>query len=362
MSKVYHSRVRDVNVSNRDVRNLVCLLSSFALTLGMGGLSANAEALAPEQQPLHLPSSNASSAQNTSDPTLVQNSPAIPLSTYLSLTEAEATDASALLPESSLDGASFTSLVTSLDSMTPDHSQAVSASNTLGVLDVAQAPSATSGQSSPSGAEVLPIETTNPSAPVTGDLTAQTAPSSDSVTQDTITPDTAPDNQSTPLPDTTPAQDPAPTAPLGIEPGRATRTGSSYIGIGGNIGLGEGDTALGEGSFAVFSKVGLTPNLSIRPAVLVSDDPTILLPVTFDFIPGITRATEAVSEEIGFRASPYFGPGIAISTGDDGALDFLLTGGVDIPITQRFTATAAVNASFFDNIAVGLLLGVGVNF
>jgi len=145
--------------------------------------------------------------------------------------------------------------------------------------------------------------------------------------------------------------------------GRATRTGPSYVGIGGNIGLGDGDTALGEGSFAVFSKVGVTNFLSVRPAVLFSgDNPTILVPVTFDFIPLVTDATEDVSGALGFRASPYVGAGTAISTGDDGSVDFLLSGGVDVPITSRFTATAAVNVSLFDNAAVGLLLGAGINF
>ncbi|MBD2066579.1 hypothetical protein H6F93_03420 [Leptolyngbya sp. FACHB-671] len=147
-----------------------------------------------------------------------------------------------------------------------------------------------------------------------------------------------------------------------VTPGRSTRSGPSYIGVGGNIGLGDGDTALGEGSFAVFSKIGLTSFLSVRPAVLFSDDPTILVPVTFDFIPGVTDVTEDVSGELGLRVSPYVGGGVAISTGDDGSVDFLLSGGVDVPITSRITATAAVNATVFDNPAVGLMLGVGYNF
>ncbi|MGP1382624.1 MAG: hypothetical protein ACTS2F_03635 [Thainema sp.] len=147
-----------------------------------------------------------------------------------------------------------------------------------------------------------------------------------------------------------------------ISPGRATRSGPSYIGIGGNIGLGDGETALGEGSFAAFSKIGLTRNISVRPSVLINDNPTILLPVTFDFVPGVTEVTENVSEEIGFRVSPFIGAGAAISTGDDGSVDFLATGGVDVPLGDNFTGVAAVNVSLFDDPAVGLLLGIGVNF
>jgi hypothetical protein len=145
-------------------------------------------------------------------------------------------------------------------------------------------------------------------------------------------------------------------------PGRTTRSGPSYIGIGGNIGLGSGSTAIGEGSFAIFSKVGLTTNISIRPSLFVSDNPTILLPVTLDFFPLITDATAAASRSTGFRISPYIGLGPVISTGDDFSVDLLLTGGLDIPVTDRFTATAAVNASVIDNPAVGLMLGIGYNF
>lgn len=178
-----------------------------------------------------------------------------------------------------------------------------------------------------------------------------------------ILPATPPPNlaqQTVPPPD-------APTEPLDIDttevsPGRATRSGSSYIGIGGNIGVGDGDTALGEGSFAVFSKIGLTSNVSVRPSVLIEDDPTILLPVTLDFTPAVTDVTVDVTEDLGARVSPYVGAGIAISTGDDSSVDFLATGGVDVPLTTQVTATASLSASLFDDPAVGLLLGVGYNF
>lgn len=148
-----------------------------------------------------------------------------------------------------------------------------------------------------------------------------------------------------------------------VVPGRTTRTGPSYIGIGGNIGIGTGDTALGEGSFAVFSKIGLTNFISVRPSVLVSNNPTILLPVTIDFIPGVTGVTEGVAAQVtGLQVSPYAGVGAAISTGDNSAVDFLATAGVDVPLSPQVTATASISASLFDNTAVGILLGVGYNF
>jgi hypothetical protein len=140
-----------------------------------------------------------------------------------------------------------------------------------------------------------------------------------------------------------------------VVPGRATRSGPSYIGIGGNIGIGDGDTALGEGSFAILSKIGLTQRISVRPSVLIENDVTILLPVTYDFYP-------VGEENIDLSIAPFIGAGLAISLGDDSAVDLLATAGVDVPLGRLFTATASVNASLFDNPAIGVLLGIGYNF
>ena len=146
-------------------------------------------------------------------------------------------------------------------------------------------------------------------------------------------------------------------AQVDIIPGQATRGGSSYIGIGGNIGIG-GDSALGEDvGFTVLSKIGLTNRISARPAVVIQDDPIILVPLTYDFS---LLPTDAFEEVI--PLSPYVGAGVAIETSDDADVGFLLTGGVDYPINERLTATAAVNAAFLDNVDVGLTVGVGYNF
>jgi hypothetical protein len=143
-----------------------------------------------------------------------------------------------------------------------------------------------------------------------------------------------------------------------IRPGRATRSGPSYIGIGGNLGFG-GDSALGDGSFAIISKIGLTNNLSVRPTVLFRDDLAFLVPVTFDFV---SQNTVEVSEDFVITAAPYLGAGVIISTGDDGTLGFLISGGVDVPLSRNFTATAGLNVGFVDGAEVGLLVGVGYTF
>lgn len=141
-----------------------------------------------------------------------------------------------------------------------------------------------------------------------------------------------------------------------IELGRATRAGRSYVGVGFNIGFG-GDNALGDGSFAVISKIGLTNTLSLRPSVLLGDDTTFLIPVTYDFNIRQSDPFEPV------RFAPYVGGGVTISTGDDSDIGFLVTGGVDVPLTRQFTATAALNVGFqSDDVPVGLILGVGYTF
>lgn len=142
-----------------------------------------------------------------------------------------------------------------------------------------------------------------------------------------------------------------------VSPGRTTRGGSSYIGVGGNIGI-TGDTRIGEGSFAVISKVGLTNTLSVRPGALVGDGTVFLLPVTLDF--PVQRVTETGETQIG--AAPYLGAGVAVSTGRDSTVGFLVSGGVDVPIANQLTANAGVNVSFIDDTDVGILLGVGYNF
>ena len=214
---------------------------------------------------------------------------------------------------------------------------------------------------------VAQVDTTTPGTTTPGTITPdQTIPGTttpDTTTPNqtipgTTTPDTTTPNQITPDTTTPGTTTPGTTTPgtNGVFPGGATRSGPSYFGIGGNIGLGTGGTALGEGSFAVFSKLGLARSFSVRPSIFVSDNPTLLIPVTYDFLPiGVPGGG-------GFSVAPYLGVGAAISFNDDTSADFLITGGVDVPLSPRFTATAAVNVTAFDETAVGLLIGVGYNF
>ena len=143
-----------------------------------------------------------------------------------------------------------------------------------------------------------------------------------------------------------------------INPGRPTRGGRSYIGVAANIGISGGGSSLGDGNFMVFSKVGLTNTISVRPSAVLGDNTVILVPVTYDF--NFQPAADPFSEPLAI--APYVGAGAAIKTGDSSEVALLLSGGIDVPITPQFTATAAVNAGFFDQTNVGLMLGVGYNF
>lgn len=143
-----------------------------------------------------------------------------------------------------------------------------------------------------------------------------------------------------------------------IDVGRSTRGGSSYVGVGANIGLSGGSTALGDGNFAVISKIGFTRSLSIRPSVILGDNTLFLIPITYDF--SFQQVGDPFTERL--PIAPYVGVGAAIQTGDNSETAVLVTGGIDVPLNNRFTATASVNAGFFNQTDVGLLLGVGYNF
>ncbi|MGA9378176.1 MAG: hypothetical protein WBV73_05355 [Phormidium sp.] len=139
-----------------------------------------------------------------------------------------------------------------------------------------------------------------------------------------------------------------------IEPGRETRSGSSYVGAGGNIGL-TGASATGDNGFALFSKIGLTRVLSVRPMVIFADDTDILIPVTYDF-PISAEPFQKIN------LAPFVGAGVIITTYRESNVGITLTGGVDIPINSNFTAVGSVTVAFVDTTSVGLLLGVAYNF
>lgn len=175
------------------------------------------------------------------------------------------------------------------------------------------------------------------------------------------TPETVPPGQPQPTTPTTP--EPTTPGPLeqitppGFDPVRPTRSGPSYIGIGGNFGILGGD-ALGDSGFLAYSKLGLTRFLSFRPAVVTDfDDASFLLPVTFDFN---FQSTEGAAPLGITNFAPYVGAGAGINTGGD--VGPLISGGIDIPINPRLTATAGVNVGFLDPVDLGVFVGIALTF
>jgi len=154
-----------------------------------------------------------------------------------------------------------------------------------------------------------------------------------------------------------PSDVPEPTSPgevfQDVDPGQATRSGYSYIGIGGNIGIIDGGTDIGDGSFVILSKIGLTPYISVRPELFIGDDVTIAVPITYDF----ATVAEIVP---GYPIAPFVGIGPTFTFNDD-FLAAIVTAGVDVPITRNLTATASTNFTFFSDFAFGILLGIGYN-
>lgn len=141
-----------------------------------------------------------------------------------------------------------------------------------------------------------------------------------------------------------------------IDPGRATKGGRSYVGIGGALGL-TGGTGIGQGGFLINSKIGLTRSISVRPSVIIGDSTDFLIPLTYDFY----LESRDPFEPIPF--APFVGGGVAFSTDDENDIGFLLTGGADFPLSPQFVANATVNAGFFgDSTSVGISLGVGYLF
>lgn len=134
-------------------------------------------------------------------------------------------------------------------------------------------------------------------------------------------------------------------------------TPTAYIGVGVNLGVGSGNSDLSEGRFLVYGKLGFTPNISLRPAVLLGNQTTFLIPVTYDFPLQAADAIQPVS------FVPYLGGGVIIASGSgDNNVGLLLSGGVDFPISRDFTATAGLNVGFVRNSTdFGILLGIAYN-
>lgn len=128
----------------------------------------------------------------------------------------------------------------------------------------------------------------------------------------------------------------------------------SYYGLGGNIGLGGDATAVGDGAFAILGKSAFTSNLAIHNGFLFGDDNVILASLTYG-VPIKIKSYEVLY--------PFLGGGFLIEDlFSDFNLGGLVTGGVDVLITNQITGTARLNVGFANSDTdFGLLLGIGLN-
>ena len=137
---------------------------------------------------------------------------------------------------------------------------------------------------------------------------------------------------------------------------KTSTKGENYIGLGTVIG---GDSDFIDA--AIISKVkllnlGRSKTLSIRPSAVFSNgDLDLRIPATID----ITKVDRDLGELNG-KIKPYAGGGIAIDSGGD--TDLMLTGGMDVKLTSKLTATTAANVLFLGDTEFDLTVGLGYNF
>ncbi|MEL6552728.1 MAG: OmpW family outer membrane protein, partial [Cyanobacteria bacterium J06621_11] len=140
---------------------------------------------------------------------------------------------------------------------------------------------------------------------------------------------------------------------------RATALGSDYIGIGADIGYAD------DFGFAAISKFSFSRRFAIRPSVVIGDDFSVLVPVTYDF-------SQYSGDMGGFPIRPYAGVGASYTNtdednddnddgDDDSDINLLLSAGVDIPISRRFTFNSQVNWGVLEESQFGITVGVGYN-
>ncbi|MEM6449000.1 MAG: hypothetical protein AAF703_01665 [Cyanobacteria bacterium P01_D01_bin.105] len=134
---------------------------------------------------------------------------------------------------------------------------------------------------------------------------------------------------------------------------RRTRNASrskDFIGVGADFGYAD------DVSFAVISKLSINESVAVRPSVLIGDDFSVLVPVTYEF-------SQLSAEVNDFQVRPYAGVGAAYSDDDEGEdFNLLLTAGVDVPISQRFTLNAQANLGVLNDTDFGVTVGIGYNF
>lgn len=146
--------------------------------------------------------------------------------------------------------------------------------------------------------------------------------------------------------------------PAAAQSAPPSKSPTSYLGIGSGIGLTGNTTSLGTGGgLAILSKVGFTENLSLHDATVIfgGGAATSMIILTAEF-PIRNQAGETV-------ISPFIGGGAMLRYNEGLFISPAISGGIDIPFSQRFTGTVRINAGFPSdrNADIGILIGAGYN-
>jgi len=125
----------------------------------------------------------------------------------------------------------------------------------------------------------------------------------------------------------------------------------AYLGVAGNVGFGDPDSAIGDFGVNVISKISLGPRFALRPGFFISERFTnFAVPITYNFNTSSIR---------GVRFQPYVGAGVDVPFNGNTAL--MLNAGADVPISRAFTLNAATNVRVTSGFGLGISLGVGYN-
>ena len=144
---------------------------------------------------------------------------------------------------------------------------------------------------------------------------------------------------------------------FGVSSVAAQSAPSSYIGVGGAIGLGGNTTSLGTGGVAILTKVGFTENLSLHDVTVLfgGGAATSMIILTADFPIRNGSGQTVISPFVGGGAMLRYAEGLYISPA--------VSGGVDVPLSNNLTGTLRINAGFPSNrnADIGVLIGAGYN-
>jgi hypothetical protein len=164
----------------------------------------------------------------------------------------------------------------------------------------------------------------------------------------------APSNEAPLVPEQTSPPSPQPQQ----APAKPPRRFRNSIGIGGSIGISGIDTGLSEGGLALLTKNELNDFLAIRGTNVFGSTHT-------DNTIALTANVPIRSRSGTVRLIPFIGGGLLVSSKyslSDIIIRGLVTGGIDLPLSRRFTATTQVNVGFTKTTNVGVQLGLSYSF